>query len=173
MRARLRAQDPSDRRKKSAAIQRKLFSLGAFKKARCVCFYVSTAQEVNTTRMIDRALARGQRVLVPKADLKTMRLDLYEITSRNSLWKGALGILEGHPTRHRRADPGEINCVAVPGLVFDEEGHRLGRGKAFYDRFLAKLGSRVFKVGLAFSFQKVKKIPRESHDVPMDVVVTD
>lgn len=67
----------------------------------------------------------------------------------------------------------ELDVVIVPGLVFDEKNNRLGRGKGFYDRFLSTLDPRVRKVGLAFSFQVVPSIPTESHDVPMDLVLTD
>jgi len=66
-----------------------------------------------------------------------------------------------------------LDVVVVPGLGFDHSGQRLGRGAGFYDRFLARPELRAFKVGIALDEQLVDKVPMESHDVPLDAVVTD
>lgn len=65
--------------------------------------------------------------------------------------------------------------VIVPGLAFDPEGGRLGRGAGFYDRSLAgcEVPFRGLRVGLAYDFQMRKSVPSEAHDVRMDVIVTD
>ena len=63
--------------------------------------------------------------------------------------------------------------VIVPGIVFDKNGHRIGYGYGYYDRFFHKLDANVKKIGFAFDFQVVDKIPEEQHDVPMDVVITE
>ena len=65
-----------------------------------------------------------------------------------------------------------IDLVLVPGIVFDHEGHRIGYGFGHYDKFLRKV-PKATKIGLAFDFQVVDKIPREMHDVPVDMVVTE
>lgn len=143
MRLKLEAQSPADRKSKSQIIQTKLFGLEAFRKAARVCFYDALPTEVDTRPMIDQARAMGKRVVVLPAH-------------------------DHDPAGHEAGD-----CVVVPGLVFDRSGNRLGRGKGFYDRFLGKLGSRVFKVGLAFSFQVVPAVPVESYDVRLDAVLTD
>jgi len=63
--------------------------------------------------------------------------------------------------------------VAVPGLVFDRRGNRIGWGRGYYDAFLAALGRRAHRVGLAYDFQVVEAIEHDGHDVPMDLVVTE
>lgn len=169
----LQAQSPADRRKKSLIIEEKLFGLDVFKKAAAVCFYVSLPEEVDTAQMIDRALRAGKRVLVPRVN-GGAPLQLYEIKNRRQdLERGAFGIMEPVPSRTRLADAKEIGCVIAPGVAFDRTNHRLGRGKGFYDRFLAGLGPGVAKIGVAFSFQMVEEVPRYGHDVRLDVVLVD
>lgn len=172
--SKLKAQSSEEREKRSLSVEKKLFTLDVFKKAVFVCFYVSTPWEVDTTSMIDKALKAGKRVLVPLSNLENKELELYEITNRREdLKKGAFGIMEPLPERTRRAGPETLDCVVVPGIVFDREKNRIGRGKGFYDRFLSQLPSRVSKIGLSFSFQVVSNIPIESHDVKLDFVLTD
>ena len=159
---------------KSLQIKTKLFSLDAFKKAKCVCFYVSLPTEVETRGMIDEALVLGKRVLVPLTNLENKELSLYEIKNRqNDLKKGAHGIMEPVPENTRLANLEEADCLIVPGIAFDKRNHRIGRGEGYYDRFLKKLSPRVSKIGLAFSCQVVQEIPTEAHDVRLDMVLTD
>jgi 5-formyltetrahydrofolate cyclo-ligase len=63
--------------------------------------------------------------------------------------------------------------ILTPGIAFDKQCNRLGRGKSFYDRFLSKYGKSCTKAGIAFSFQIVENLPIENHDVQLDFVVTD
>lgn len=68
--------------------------------------------------------------------------------------------------------PQQIFGLIIPGVVFNKNGVRLGRGKGFYDRYLCQ--SRGIKVGLCFSFQLLnEEIPHEAHDVRMDFIVTE
>ncbi len=165
---------PAERRERSLLIQEKLFGLDVFNKAAAVCFYVSIASEVDTVSMIERALRQGKKVLAPVVNLKENTLSLRELKDPGGdLKKGAFGIMEPDPQTTRLAGFEEVECVIVPGLVFDRENHRIGRGLGFYDRFLKLLGARVSKIGLAFSFQVVTKIPVEAHDENVDLVLTD
>ena len=171
---RLEAHSAAERRAKSLLIQKKLFGLEAFRNSSCVCFYVSLPTEVDTVSMIDQALETGKRVVVPLSDLENKELKLFQITNpRTDLKKGAYGIFEPDPRSATPVDPGEVDCVVVPGIVFDEKKNRIGRGHGFYDRFLNKFGPKVFKVGLAFSFQVIPQVPQESHDEPLDLVLTE
>lgn len=174
IREELEAQAPAERQKRSRRIEEKLFGLDDFKKAATVCFYVSKPAEVDTTSMIDRALETGKKVLVPLSHLENKELRLYEIKNRREdLKPGAFQIPEPRPDRTRLADPKELDCVIVPGVVFDRKNHRIGYGKGFYDRFLSGLEPRVSKIGLAFTFQVVPEISEEDHDEQLDLVLTD
>lgn len=66
----------------------------------------------------------------------------------------------------------EPDLILVPGLAFDRQGHRMGRGGGFYDRWLEKYPS-VKKIGVGFSCQLVPRVPREAHDARMDLLVTE
>jgi 5-formyltetrahydrofolate cyclo-ligase len=61
----------------------------------------------------------------------------------------------------------------VPGLGFGRDGTRLGRGKGHYDRFLPGLSSTAFLCGVCFRCQVSDALPVESHDVPMDALLTE
>ncbi len=170
----LGSQSSEARRERSLRIQKKLFLLARFKKAQCICFYVSLPSEVDTTGMIDEALKQGKRVLVPLANLENKELSLYEIKSRTrDLKKGAQGVMEPRVDKTRLVRLEEAECLVVPGAAFDKKNHRLGRGKGYYDRFLKKFGPKVLKIGLAFSFQVVSRVPTEDHDASVDKVLTD
>ena len=67
----------------------------------------------------------------------------------------------------------EADFVVVPGLVFDRANRRIGHGAGFYDRFLKEIHPGTPMVALAFSFQVVKEVPQEPHDVVLDCIVTD
>ena len=173
MRSKLRAQSLEERDSKSLAIQKKLFSLDAFRRARTVCFFVGTEEEVNTVPMIEGSIQLGKRVLVPLAKLENKELKLYEVHNMAvELKPGLLGILEPDPSQAKTADPADAELIVVPGLAFDAKKQRLGRGAGFYDRFLATV-PQAFKVALAFSFQVFPEIPQEDHDHPLDEVLTE
>ena len=70
-------------------------------------------------------------------------------------------------------DPARVDVVVVPGLAFTADGHRLGQGGGWYDRFLVRLPERVLTVGVGFAEQLVDALPVEPHDVPLDLIVTD
>jgi 5-formyltetrahydrofolate cyclo-ligase len=174
IRQKLLLQNVKDRQKRSLIIEKKLFSLEAFKKAKLICFYVSLSSEVDTFSMIDRALKIGKEVVVPLTDVENKKLKLYQIKSRKKdLKEGAFGILEPDPKKTRLVDASTLDCVIVPGVVFDTHRHRIGRGRGFYDRFLEGLDPGILKIGLGFSFQVIQKIPNENHDQPVDLVLTD
>jgi len=81
---------------------------------------------------------------------------------------GGYGILE--PKNPRAIDTNLLDCVLVPGIAFDRGGHRLGRGRGYYDRFLATLPCRVTRYGLAFDIQMFDHVPATASDVKVDRV---
>ncbi|MEP6673273.1 MAG: 5-formyltetrahydrofolate cyclo-ligase [Chthoniobacter sp.] len=83
-----------------------------------------------------------------------------------------------HIREHRLAEarlvpPVDIGAILVPGLAFTKDGHRLGRGGGFYDRYLAALPATTHKIGVCFALQLVETLPIEPHDQRMDAVVTE
>ena len=83
---------------------------------------------------------------------------------------GAFGILEPGPDA-RLCGPGELDLLLVPGVAFTAGGLRCGRGKGYYDRYLAQSGFRAVKIGVCFAHQLVDALPAEPHDIRMDGVI--
>ena len=163
--------------------------------ASVIMAYYSLPDEVCTHQLIDELVAEGKTVLLPKViDGETMELRRY--TGRDDLEEGAYHILE--PVGELFKDYASIDVVLVPGLAFDAAGHRLGRGRGYYDRFLegtdgtdpnadvfdSAEGSvprtqvrpvsktpRTKTLGLCFDFQKVDVVPTDAHDRAVDIVV--
>lgn len=159
---------PEERRARSAAIENRLFSLPAFRSAAVVMFFASFRSEVETEHMIGRALAEGKRVVLPR--VKGKALELVEIGSfERDVAPGAWGIPE--PERGRPAELAEIGLIVVPGAAFDGRGNRIGYGAGFYDKLLPRYQGRT--VALAFELQIVPEVPADSHDIPVQTIVTE
>src|SRR3989338_3619286 len=126
MKSKILSQSPEEWAAKSRLIRDKLFEEGLFQKAACVCFYVSLPREVDTSAMIEDALAMGKRVVVPLSDLENKEIKLYQIKGRSDLRENALGITEPIPEKTRSVTMEEVDCVIVPGLAFDKRNNRVG-----------------------------------------------
>ncbi len=90
--------------------------------------------------------------------------------SWEDLIEGKMGILEPQFALEKGKEP-PLDVILVPGLAFDHEGNRLGYGKGHYDRLLKSLSG--LKIGLAFKEQILDELPHATHDVPMDIIITD
>lgn len=153
---------------KSRLVKNALFRNRLFKKAKTVMFYMSMVREVDTTEMIKEALRLGKRVVVPVCG-ENRKIVPCELTRRGALRCGPYGILE--PARKTPVDLEELNLVIVPGVAFDKRGARLGRGKGYYDCFLARLPKGANFIGLAFDFQILPSVPTADHDVNVHKVI--
>ena len=132
--------------------------------------------------MIEEALKLGKKIAVPACDIKAKEIKpcLLRTLENRHLKKGAYGISEpspcaqglGEPFATQLIDPAKIDLCIVPGLAFDLSGNRLGRGLGYYDRFLSRLPESAHKIGLAFKFQVLKRLPFcLPHDVRVDKVI--
>ena len=137
--------------------------------AQTIVAYYSLDDEVCTHSLINELLAAGKTVYLPKV-ISAEEMVLCRYTGPESLQQGAFGIME--PVGDTLSTNTTIDVVLVPGMAFDAEGHRLGRGKGYYDRFLSTLANpRPRLIGVCFDFQKVDVVPTEPCDVSVDVVV--
>jgi len=150
-------------------IRRYLINFEPYQKVKKVCFYVSTKEEVDTKEIIKTELQKKQKqIIVPKIDRYNLKLFL--ITSFADLKKGKFDILEPKENL-AEIDKSEIDLFIVPGVVFDNRGNRIGKGKGYYDRLLQDI--QAIKVGLTYDFQAQENIPFESHDQPVDYLITN
>ena len=135
--------------------------------ANTVMFYHSLPDEVYTHEAVDQLVQMGKRVLLPVViDEKNLEIRLYQ--GPQDLKLGAMNILE--PAGKPFTDYQEIETVLVPGMSFDPQGNRLGRGKGYYDRFLVQV-PQAYKIGVCFDFQKVELVPTDENDIQMNEVI--
>ena len=122
---------------------------------------------MDTHGLIDTLYGEGKTVVLPVVTGEgEMELRVYH--GADSLRRGAFDILE--PVGERFADYESIDLAVIPGMAFDDSGHRLGRGKGYYDRFLVNL-PHCYKIGMCFDFQRVEHVPCESTDIAVDEVI--
>ena len=174
MRARLREMDPATHAEASLVICQVAANLPAFLKSRCVALFAPLPSEPDIHPLIEEAWAQGKRVVLPLMIKhgSIPELDWHEVTSWDDVViLGPFGLREPDPLRCPRVPQAELDCVFVPGLAFDHEGFRLGRGGGFYDRFLST--ATMPSIGLFYQRQKVERVPREAHDQRLRSVITE
>ena len=119
-------------------------------------------------------MASGKHIVLPLVQVDRQQLALYAIEDIDcDLTPGYRGILEPRPRRARAVAPEALDLALVPGVAFDMWGGRLGFGAGFYDRLLGRLPGQVPKLGMAFDFQVIPRLPHQPHDVILDAIVTD
>lgn len=150
----------------SAALGEKFAACEAYRNAKTIYGYLPYNQEVRTVPMLERALADGKRVAVPKVYGDTMKFIYMEDLSLVA--PGAYDIPEPIADGPEGDDPTAL--VLMPGLAFDEKGNRMGYGGGFYDKFLAQEPNHP-TVALCYAFQMVDTIPTEEYDIPVDCVL--
>lgn len=134
-----------------------------------IFIYVGQETEVNTTLIIQDALAKGKRVLVPKT-VFLGHMEACEIDSMEDLSPGLHGILEPKDLAYQM-DPGKIDIAFVPCVAFTKEGYRLGYGGGFYDRFLPR--GRFKRILIAFSEMEEDALPRDVFDEKVHGILTE
>jgi 5-formyltetrahydrofolate cyclo-ligase len=176
MGARLRGMSPALHAEVSLVICELAANLPAFLKSRCVALFAPLPSEPDIHPLIEEAWAQRKRVVLPLMIKhgSTAKLDWHEVISWDDVVvPGPFGLREPDPLRCSRVTLGELDCAFVPGVAFDEQGFRLGRGGGFYDSFLAQAPKILPCIGLFFSTQKVAKVPREPHDQVLRSVITE
>ena len=141
------------------------------KDAQTVVAYYPLPDEVDIRPLLDDLVAMGKTVLLPKVTGDTT-MELRRYTGQQDLREGAFHIME--PV----GEESHVDCrcvILVPGIAFDAAGHRLGRGRGYYDRFLSSLFTFHFSlftsIGVCFDFQKVPEVPTDEYDIPVDEVI--
>jgi 5-formyltetrahydrofolate cyclo-ligase len=173
LRQTLAGMSDAQRHAKSVAACGLIVAAPEFHAARTIMLFLSTALEVDTAPLALRAWQQGKTVVVPKVSWDARRMVPIEITSlsNDQLHTLSHGIRE--PISGSPVPLADIDLVFVPGLGFTEDGHRIGRGMGFYDRFLSQGDFLGISCGLAFEEQIVPHIPMLDHDVTLCMLATD
>ncbi|MDE7377561.1 MAG: 5-formyltetrahydrofolate cyclo-ligase [Paraprevotella sp.] len=156
-----------ERLRESTEIERLLEMHPYFQKAHTILAYHALPDEVQTKNLLTR-WSGEKRFILPVVKGNDLELRIYK--GESNLHTGAFGIPE--PEGDAFTDLAELDLALIPGMAFDPSGHRLGRGKGYYDRLLARLRPyRIPTMGICFSYQKVSFVPTEEHDIPMDRIL--
>lgn len=154
-----------------------------YREAEVLLAFVSFGSEVDTQILIRDALTEGKRVYCPRVwgeELIFQRISSYE-----ELCPGYRGIMEPPENAEELSETMERGLLLMPGTVFDTDRNRIGYGKGYYDRFLAKLSRQYagkpgnahipvpVTAALAFSVQIVPKVPSETHDFRPEYLFTE
>lgn len=149
--------------------------LNSYLEAETVFVYVSMTSEVVTTAFIENAIAMKKQVAVPRIDTDNQGkrcMQFYRIHGLADLVPGYYGIME--PMTDHVVTPKNGDLMIVPGLAFTQDGHRLGYGGGFYDRYMHKYGDINFhRVGVAFDIQITPFLPHESFDETVNMIITE
>lgn len=151
----------------SAALAERLFCHPLYQNAGAIYLYLSYNQEVRTEPIVRRARLDGKRIAAPRVLGETM--EFFWLTPETKLELSGYGIPE--PVNGERADD-RTALVLMPGLAFDPAGNRLGYGGGFYDRFLAREPEHP-TIALCYGFQLLPQLEVESHDRPVDAVISE
>ena len=165
---------------KSSKIIQKLLSLDQLREARVIAAYLPINNEVGTKAIINRLSSRKIKILLPCYLKDQHRYVFGEFLGWQDLEEGPYGILQPSPPVRLRSpkddegsviDSSKVEVAIIPGVAFDRRGMRLGYGKGVYDRLLSK--SNALKIGLSYDFQVLEKLPKEKHDLEIDILVTE
>ncbi len=146
-------------------IHHKILTFEPVKKSKKIFTYISTGWEVDTYNLIKIFKKQGKKIYAPV--IKENEILPGKIDNLKDLKKGKFGIME----------PVEIvedyvyDIILIPGVGFDRNLNRLGRGKGYFDRFLKK--TKGLRIGVCFEIQIVDFIPVDKNDIKMDVIITE
>lgn len=158
-----------------AQIATHITHLPSWRDATTIFGYIAMEDEVDLHAVFQSAYRSGKGIALPRIDDGDLS---FRLVGRASFEPGSE--LETHPFGFRQpresaqpitADPSTL--ILVPGRAFDRGGARLGRGGAFYDRFLGSLDTRIVTVGVAYSVQVLRAVPHDDTDVPVQIVLSD
>lgn len=166
IREKKRAMSAEEIDRKSRLLTEKFLHSDAYRNAKTVYGYLPYNQEVRTVPLLEQAIRDGKKIAVPKCYGDEMRF-IY-MTDLSAVEKGYAGIPE--PIADEPVADDESALVLMPGMAFDPQGHRIGYGGGFYDKFLAKEPDHP-TLALCYDFQVLPHLETEEFDIPVDTVI--
>jgi len=164
---RFSGRNPNESKAASRDIMARVEKLPQFMESKTVALYWSAGNEVATHEFVEK-WSTGKTILLPV--VAGDDLVLKKFSCAEDMRCGCFGIEEPQCEEFPAEDYDRIGLIVVPGVAFDRKGHRLGRGKGFYDRLLPRI--KGYKAGVCFDFQMFPEIPAEPHDATVDRVIS-
>ena len=135
-----------------------------------LALYYPSNFEINVLKILEHRYINNQNILLPVVE-RANQMEFFSWKKNNVLLVNKFGLLE--PYKNNKKNP---DLLIVPILAFDNNKYRLGYGKGYYDRYLNKYLKKfknLLTVGVAFSFQKYRKLPKDKNDVKLDYILTE
>ncbi|XP_076038749.1 methenyltetrahydrofolate synthetase [Oratosquilla oratoria] len=171
----------SDKTLQSEAVHQKLFAHPIYVQSKRISVFLNMDDEIQTEPILKHAFEYGKSCYIPRYDSKTTFMDMVRLGS----WEeyDALPVTKWNikqppldATVEEALSSGGLDLILMPGLAFSKEGHRLGRGKGYYDTYLSRcrevLGHAPSTIALVYREQLVDYVPVERSDIPVDIVLT-
>jgi 5-formyltetrahydrofolate cyclo-ligase len=152
---------------KSDIICKNLVGASEFENADRIALYYSLPDEVQTLKLLEDWKDK-KNIYLPV--IKGNEIAFHQYCGVNRLRTGAFGIKEPDADSEK-AEISGIDLFIAPGMAFDRNRHRLGRGKGFYDRILANVKQPI--IGLCFGFQLFDHIPVNQYDIKMTKIISE
>ncbi len=156
-----------ERERLSSKIVNRVANLPYFKEAKRVLLFCPHKGEPDITPLFSLVWEEGKTLILPKVNGDELKLLAVERETRLDV--GAFCLME--PQEGEEVEPERVDFSLIPGVLFDKYGYRIGYGKGYYDRLLRRLGG--IRVGVCYEFQVLEEVPRDSWDIPVDLVITE
>lgn len=169
IRAALSALTADVRRAEATVVIERLRALVEERKPSVVALFSPLPDEINIFPLVE---SLDCRILLPRitpASAAEALMEFYDYAPE-AMADGSFGISE--PQGGKAATAADIDIMILPGVAFTRTGCRLGRGRGYYDRYLAREGFRALKVGVCHSCQLRESLPHEAFDIEMDIIIT-
>jgi 5-formyltetrahydrofolate cyclo-ligase len=167
---RMRSQFPLEQKRKlDSSICGKLYALLKDKKS--VALYLALPNEIDLSQLVEKLLSSGVKVSSPKWNGEGYTLSRIRSLKAEDLSYGPMNVPESKYVDLVAFE--EVDAYIVPGLAFSSSGCRIGYGGGWYDRMLQKASLKALKIGVCYSCQQLSSLPIETHDIAMDLVISE
>ncbi|XP_071525445.1 5-formyltetrahydrofolate cyclo-ligase [Panulirus ornatus] len=181
VKAKLNSLSAEEKARQSKAVQEKVVQHEGYKKSQRLSIFLSMNDEIQTEFILQHALDTGKTCFIPRYDSKSTYMDMVRLHSWEEYESLPLTKWQiKQPPLDKQCETalssGGLDLILIPGLAFTKEGHRMGRGRGYYDTFLTKCQNSQtippITIALAFSEQILPEIPVDGTDVPIDIVLS-
>lgn len=156
---------------KDSSIIKTFINSPLYKDSKQILMYMALDDEVNIDGLIELSRINGKNIAVPYCTDNDGEMEFYYINTLDDLVVGKFGVREPNIKVCKKMTDYKDSVILVPAIAFDTNGYRLGYGKGYYDRFLAKYP--FISVGLCYNSLIVDKLPINEYDKSVDYIITD
>ncbi|XP_042199974.1 5,10-methenyltetrahydrofolate synthetase (5-formyltetrahydrofolate cyclo-ligase) [Callorhinchus milii] len=178
LKKRVSALSEAEKRSQTLAVTRQLFVHPKYQNAERIAVFLSLPDEIQTEDVIEDIFQRGKQCFIPRYKSRSNHMDMVKLTSAEEIqnlpltsWNIRQPANEDNSWQEALASGG-LDLILMPGLGFDKQGNRLGRGKGYYDTYLARClqhpKGKPFTIALAFREQVCELVPVAENDIQID-----